>query len=161
MGRRDFENPVNQRDFKTPMKPMNPEDRKRSPSPSDRGSPGRDEPEKIKSSSGPTLYWSQYRKEEKEQNPRISEPFVADKSDKERSDFLSVQALQNIKLASLELEAVEKWWKLVEQYEKNHGPWDRRRIDTSVRDKIDRRWMDDSLWEHCLPAQIQEAKKGG
>jgi hypothetical protein len=72
-----------------------------------------------------------------------------------------VQALQNIKLASLELEAVEKWWKLVEQYEKNHGPWDRRRIDTSVRDKIDRRWMDDSLWENCLPAQIQQAKKGG
>ena len=72
-----------------------------------------------------------------------------------------MQALQNIKLASLELEAVEKWWKLVEQYEKNHGPWDRRRIDTSVRDKIDRRWMDDYLWEHYLPAQVQETKKGG
>ena len=112
-------------------------------------------------SSYPSSYWSQYNSKPTVPDTSISENYVAPASNNPASQYLSVQALKGIELKSLSAEAIIKWWKQVEAYERSYGLWDRNQIDPQVRDRINGRWMDKVIWKLCLPAEIQQAIDNG
>jgi hypothetical protein len=91
-------------------------------------------------SSNPSSYWSQYNSKPTVPDTSISENYVAPASNNPASQYLSVQALKGIELKSLSAEAIIKWWKQVEAYERSYGLWDRNQIDPQVRDRINGRF---------------------
>jgi hypothetical protein len=111
--------------------------------------------------SNPSSYWSQYNSKPTVPDTSISENYVAPALNNPAAQYLSVQALKGIELKSLSAEAITKWWKQVEAYERSYGLWDRNQIDPQVRDRINGRWMDQSIWRLCLPAEIQQAIDNG
>jgi len=109
----------------------------------------------------PPSYWSQYNSKPTVSDTSVSETYVAPSSNNPAAQYLSVQALKGIELKALSAEAITKWWKQVEAYERSYGLWDRNQIDPEVRDRINSRWMDESIWRLCLPAEIQQAIDNG
>jgi len=65
------------------------------------------------------------------------------------------QTKYDIRLKELSEKDIQSWGDIVEQYESKHGPWDRSKIDRTLRNRINQRWTLDA-YQALLPTELSE-----